>query len=155
MDQPSPGSFSTDRLMVFDVSGIIYALPIAGILEVVEQAGVNCVPTVRRESGGVMNWHGEALPVVAPHLLLGCAPQAERAEGEVQQYLVVSDKPDAAAALGLPIDFVAGLVNGKPGRPHGNQVVVEKRPVDGRVVSVIDPQRLVARAAEVIESAVA
>jgi chemotaxis signal transduction protein len=149
------GAPCADRLMVFDVSGTFYALPIGGILEVVEQAMVNCVPTVPRDGCGIINWHGEALPVVAPHLLLGGEPISQHTPGEVQQYLVISGRPDASASLGLPIDFVSGLVNGEPGRPHGNQVVVEKRPVDGRVVRVIDPQRLVARAAEVIESAAA
>lgn len=147
------GALSTNRLMVFDVSGTSYALPIAGILEVVEVTGVNCVPMVPRDRGGIINWHGEALPVVAPHLLLGGTAIALRAPGEAQPYLVVSDRPDASASLGLPIDFVSGLVDGVPGRPHDNQVVVERRPVDGRVVSVIDPRRLVTRAAEVIESA--
>ena len=68
---------------------------------------------------------------------------------------MISDRQDATASLGLPIDFVSGLVNGEPGRPHDNQAAVERRPVDGRVVNVIDPQRLVARAVEVIESVVA
>lgn len=155
MDSPQQAAQCSDRLMVFSVSGSVFALPIAGILEVVEQAGVNCVPMVPKDRGGIMNWHGEALPVVAPHLLLGGEPIAQRTGEDVQQYLVIADRPDAAASLGLPIDFVSGLVNGEPGRPHDNQVVVERRPVDGRIVNVIDPQRLVARAAEVIESAVA
>jgi chemotaxis signal transduction protein len=155
MDSPQYAAPCTDRLMVFSVSRSVFALPIGDILEVVEQASVNCVPMVSRDRGGVMNWHGEALPVVAPHLLLGGEPLALRPAGEVQQYLVISDRQDATASLGLPIDFVSGLVNGEPGRPHDNQVVVERRPVDGRVVNVIDPQRLVARAVEVIESVVA
>jgi hypothetical protein len=55
----------------------------------------------------------------------------------------------------LPIDFVSGLVDGEPGRGRGEGVVVERRTVDDRVVSVINPQRLVARAAKIIEGAVA
>lgn len=141
------------RLMTFDVAGTVYALPISEILEVVEEAGVSCVPTLPPDLGGVMNWHGEALPVVAPHLLLGGRPAAPREPGAVQQFLVVTDRPEVPAQLGLPIDFVSGLVDGEPGLVRGNDVVVERRPVDDRVVSVINPQRLVARAAEVIESA--
>jgi hypothetical protein len=141
--------------MTFDVSGTVYALPIAEVLEVVEQVGMSCVPKLPRDRGGVLNWHGEALPVVAPHLLLGGEPIARRQPGEVRQFLVISDRPDVPAQLGLPIDFVSGLAFGEPGRPRGDKVVVERRPVDGRVVSVINPQRLVARAAEIIENAVA
>lgn len=149
------GVSAGNRLMTFEVGGTLYAFPISEILEVVEQAGINCVPTLPREFGGVMNWHGEALPVVASHLLLGGSPQAPSEPGSLQQYLVVTDRPDVAAQLGLPIDFVSGLVDGEPGRARGDDVVVERRPIDDRVVSVINPQRLVARASEVIESAVA
>lgn len=149
------GSPSTDRLMTFEVSGTLFALPIADILEVLEQKGMSCVPTLPREKGGVINWHGEALPVVAPHLLLGGEPIAIRGSDEVCQFLVITDHPDAPAQLGLPIDGVTGLIDGAPGRVRGDDVVVERRPLEDRVVSVINPQRLVARAALVIESAVA
>jgi hypothetical protein len=67
----------------------------------------------------------------------------------------VTDGLDVVAQLGLPIDFVSGLVGGEPGRARGEDVVVERRIVDDRVVSVINPQRLVARAAKIIEGAVA
>ncbi|MCP4039969.1 MAG: chemotaxis protein CheW [bacterium] len=149
------GAPSTDRLMIFDIAGTTYALPLGEVLEVVEQAGVCCVPTMAKDRGGVMNWHGEALPVVAPHLLLGGEPTAKITNEELRPFLVVSDRPDAGAQLGLPIDGVCGLVDGEPGRVRGNEVVVERRPVDGRVVSVINPQRLVACAEEVIEGAAA
>jgi hypothetical protein len=42
---------------------------------------------------------------------------------------------------------------GPTGRSH--DVVVERRPVDGRVISVLDPQRLVERAEEIIQRAAA
>jgi chemotaxis signal transduction protein len=145
----------TERLMTFDVSGTTYALPIADILEVVEQAGMSCVPRLPPDQGGVLNWHGEALPVVAPHLLLGGEPLGPREAGEIQQFLVVSDRTNSTVQLGLPIDCVTALAFGEPPRVHGDEVVVERRPMDGRVVNVINPQRLVARAAEIIESAVA
>ena len=141
------------RLITFEISGTIYALPISEVLEVVEDAGMTCVPTLPRESGGVMNWHGEALPVVAPHLLLGGDPMRSRNPGEERQFLVLTDRPDEAACFGLPIDTVVGLVDGEPGLTRGSEVVVERRPVDGRVVTVINPRQLVARAAEVIEGA--
>lgn len=146
---------NTERLMTFDVSGATFALPIADILEVVEQAGMSCVPRLPRDKGGVLNWHGEALPVVAPHLLLGGVPLASREAGEVQQFLVVSDRSDSSVQLGLPIDCVTALAFGESPIARGDEVVVERRPMDGRVVNVINPKRLVARAAEIIESAVA
>jgi hypothetical protein len=54
----------------------------------------------------------------------------------------------------MPVDRVIGLV---PGQGYdarkGEGLVVERRPVDGRIVHILDPMALVARGAEVIESA--
>jgi chemotaxis signal transduction protein len=144
-----------DRLLTFEVAGTVYALPISEVLEVVESGNVTCVPTLPRSHGGVMNWHGEALPVVTPALLLDCGDPVETTEDSPDaQYLVVTDRPDESARLGLPIDRVVGLVDGHGGGVHGPNVVAERKPVDGRVVSVINPRRLVERAAKVIEGAV-
>lgn len=155
MSGPETFQPGADRMMTFDVAGTIYALPISEVLEVVEHDKVACIPALPRGCGGIMNWHGEALPVVAPHLLLGgCSIEALEEVG-TRQFLVVAGRGESSASLGLPIDAVTGLVDGEPGVARGLEVVVERRPLDGRVVSVINPQRLVARAVEVIESAVA
>ncbi|MDP6980851.1 MAG: chemotaxis protein CheW [Myxococcota bacterium] len=151
MSAPVSSPPTSQRLMIFEVAGHPFALPISEVLEVVEQSGVRCIPTLSKSTGGVMNWHGEALPVIASHLLLGGDAMPERGADEVQPFLVVSDRPDGGRQLGLPIDHVCGLVNGERGRPAGNEVVVERRTLDGRVVSLVNPQRLVAQAEEVIE----
>ena len=140
------------RLMIFEVAGNPFALPISEILEVVEQSGVRCIPTLPKQTGGVMNWHGEALPVIASHLLLGGEPMAERSGEEVQPFLVVTDRPENGRQVGLPIDQVCGLVDGERARSVSDDVVVERRTLDGRVVSLVDPQRLLAQAESVIES---
>ena len=64
--------------------------------------------------------------------------------------LVVSSRDDEPAQLGLPIDRVIGLVDGPRTRRGGRRLIVERRPVEGRVVSVLDPVRLVERATEII-----
>jgi hypothetical protein len=55
----------------------------------------------------------------------------------------------------MPVDRVIGLVAGQgfDVRNKGEGLVVERRPVDGRIVHILDPVALVARGAEVIESA--
>jgi len=150
--EQSPGG---DRLLTFEVAGTVYALPISEVLEVVESGNITCVPSLPKSHGGVMNWHGEALPVVTPAMLLDCGDaSAAEGEGTGSQYLVVTARADENARLGLPIDRVIGLVDGHTSRVQGPDVVAERRPVDGRVVSVINPRRLVERAAKVIEDAV-
>ena len=110
-----------------------------------------------------MGHRKEALPLIATELLLGrhrdeagATPfGAATTVGYAQdQILVVADKPGSLARLGMPVDRVIGLV---PGQGYdarkGDGLVVERRPVDGRIVHILDPVALVARGAEVIESA--
>ncbi len=168
---PSPLE-DAERLLTFEVESSVYALPIAEVHEVAEATRICCVPTISRELVGVMNWHGDALPVVSTPVLLGSGEDVPELEGEAEEdsdetqgekpegtvsvlsgahVLVVSSRDDEPAQLGLPIDRVIGLVDGPRRRRGGGRLVVERRPVEGRVVSVLDPRRLVERATEVIE----
>lgn len=152
-----------DRLLMFLFEDVRYALPIAFVVEVAEKDRVTSVPSLALPVGGVMNWHGEALPIVATELLLGrdrdeagATPfGAATTVGYAQdQVVVVSAKAGSAARLGIPVDRVVGLIEGRveEGRRRDG-LVVERRPVDGRIVHILDPTVLVARGAEVIESA--
>ena len=153
-----------DRLLTFVFDNVRYALPIAWVVEVAEKGRVTSVPSMALPVGGVMNWHGEALPLVATELLLGrdrdeagATPfGAATTVGYAQeQILVVAEKPGSSACLGMPVDRVIGLVDGggEHNRRTDGSLVVERRPIDGRIVHVLDPAALVARGGEVIESA--
>jgi chemotaxis signal transduction protein len=154
----------SDRLLTFLFEDVHYALPIAWVVEVAEKDRVTSVPSLALPVGGVMNWHGEALPLVATELLLGRDRHEAGATpfgaaitvGYAQeQILVVSGEASSSARLGMPVDRVVGLVDGggdSKGRP-GESLVVERRPVEGRIVHILDPVTLVARGGEVIESA--
>ena len=170
MSSPAIESGDIERLLTFEVASAVYALPIAEVHEVAEVQRICCVPTISPALVGVMNWHGDALPVVSTSLLLELSGETEDPGSEVadsvasgegaskgegglvaQHVLVVSARDDEPAQLGLPIDRVIGLVDG-PRRVRGSRgLVVERRPVENRVVSVLDPRRLVERATEVIE----
>jgi chemotaxis signal transduction protein len=153
-----------DRLLTFVFEDVHYALPINWVVEVAEKDRVTSVPSMARPVGGVMNWHGEALPLVATELLLGrdrneagATPfGAATTVGYAQeQVLVVAEKPGSSACLGMPVDRVIGLIDGGggPDRHTGESLVVQRRPIDGRIVHVLDPATLVARGGEVIEGA--
>lgn len=166
------------RLLTFEVGGHVYALPIGGILEVAEAGAICGIPTLPRALAGVMNWHGEALPIVATKLivtrpedpapdaplpdprldgLMNVAAEIVGADGaaplRAEHVLVISDRSGESAQLGLPVDSVLGLVDASAAShvEIGSQVVVERRSVEGRVVSVLDPHRVLARANHVIE----
>jgi purine-binding chemotaxis protein CheW len=138
-----------DRLLTFEVAGDFYAIPISGVLEVADAARVTCIPTLPKKLGGVINYHGDALPV------LNCSSLFEVDEselGEGSSILVISGRGGESAQLGIPIDRVLGLVDGAAAAMSGAKVVAERRSIQGRVASVLDPQRLVSQARDVIES---
>ena len=124
---------SDDRLLTFEVARAVYGLPISVVLEVAEADRATCVPGLPADLVAVMNWHGDALPLVSSeHLLAGISEESAQedsvsvdstlASEDVadvgdeailkEQVLVVSDGGDESAALGMPVDRVIGLVNG-------------------------------------------
>jgi chemotaxis signal transduction protein len=137
-----------ERLLVFEIGAALFALPIHGVLEVAELAGSACIPTVPSRVARVVNFRGDALPLVRSERLL---PLESGASSDTANVLVVSDRPAAAPRLGLPVDRVLGLVEGPAGRSGGRDVVAERRPWQGRLLHVVDPARLVARAQEIIQ----
>lgn len=137
-----------ERLLTFEIGAAAYALPIAGVLEVTEAGASSCVPTLPPGRFGVLNLHGDALPVVDRAALLG----VDAPEPAAPQLLVVSARPPEGARLGLVVDRVLGLIDGRAARAAGADPVAERRNVEGRLTRVLDAERLVARARQVIES---
>ena len=160
---------SQNRLLTFEIGSSLFALPIEGVHEVAEMAELACIPTLPRDVAGVINYRGDALPVVRRERLLDAGAGALEAP---QHVLVISDRPSSPPCLGLEVDRVLGFVDGQPTasfaqrgeaerRPAGGSAqrgtdpVAERRPFDGRLLQVVDAPRLVARARKVIEDALA
>jgi chemotaxis signal transduction protein len=135
------------RLVLFEVGGSAYALPIADVLEVAEWAAVSAIPSLSPSIGGVVNHHGDALPLLSREALL----DAPAAPDEPESLLVLGASGVESGRLGVPVDRVIGLVDAPVGPPVGEGIVVERRPVRGRIVAVLDAARLLERAARVIE----
>ncbi len=141
---------SGERLLTFEVGGVVYALPITGVIEVVEVESVACIPMLPRSVAGVSNHHGDALPVIRRSSLF----DVDEAElPEPAHVLVVNDRASTGIHLGVPVDRVLGLVDGSGVVSRSSDPVAARRSIDGRLVSILDPQRLLARAREVIEGA--
>lgn len=150
MSAPPTGS-TGGRLLTFEVGGAVYALPIGAVAEVTEVGRIAAVPSVPREVAGVTNLHGDALPVVERAALL---PAAEGPLPPPQHLLVLAESPDDANRYGLAVDAIRGLVDGEGATALDADPVAERRPVEGRLVNVLDPRRLLARATQVIEESV-
>jgi chemotaxis signal transduction protein len=143
-----PVSRGTSRLLTFEVGEMVFALPIAAVAEVTEVGHIAAVPTLPRSVAGVTNLHGDALPVVERAALL---PLGGEELQPPRHLLVLAKSPDDASRYGLPVDAIRGLVDGEGGTALGEDAIAERRPIDGRVVCVLDPKRLLARAMQVIE----
>ena len=143
------------HLLAFEVGGCLYGLPIGAVLEVAELGAVSAVPTLSARCVAVANWNGEALPMIAPSLLLdldGPTPGARAADLEwrdAAQVLVLAGDGEDVPWLGLPVDAVLELVE----RTEDPEVVVDVGTSlqDGRTVCPLDPDRLAERARHVIE----
>jgi chemotaxis signal transduction protein len=135
------------RLVLFEVGGSAYALPIADVIEVAEWTPVAAIPTLAAATAGVVNHHGDALPVVSREALLDAAPGAAAPEN----VLVLGVHGAESGRLGVPVDRVLGLADVPAGPAAGDGLVVERRPVRGRIVAVLDAARLLERASRVID----
>lgn len=139
----------TDRLLTFELAGSLFALPVAAVLEVADAAPLAAVPTLPLAVGGVVNHHGDAVPVLSHSALLELPPS----EATPPQLVIVSDGREGhALRLGLPVDRVIGLAPGRPAQSRDRDPIAERRNLGGRLLCVIDPQRLLARALELISS---
>jgi len=140
---------SENRLLTFEIGESLFALPIDGILEVTERSVDACVPTVPLSVASVINYRGDALPVVRRDQIF----ELDGTEASQPEHvLVVTDGPTHAPRLGLEVDRVVGLIDGERPSFRGSEMISERRPIEGRLTHVLDPVRLVARARDVIES---
>ncbi len=134
------------RLLAFELGATLFALPISGVVEVAETARVAPVPMLDRASFGVVNHHGDALPVVFGRALLEFS-----GDSAPTRLLVLAGDADDPERYGLPVDRILGLVAGESAPARSESPVAERRPHDGRVLNVLDPRRLLARASELVE----
>ena len=141
-----PGEID-ERLLTFEIAGSLFAMPIDGVLEVAERSELACIPTVPEDVASVMNYRGDALPVVRRERLLSLAPNAD----ESTHVLVVTDRKTPVPRFALAVDHVLGLIDGSCPESRDGKVVVDRRPLNGRMANILDPARLVARAREVVE----
>jgi chemotaxis-related protein WspB len=138
-------------MLTFEIGDAAYALPIADVLEVSEVARAACVPTLPPSVAGVVNHHGDALPVVSRALLFELDDATLPPPAHL---LVVGDGAGESARLGLPVDRVLGLASVDETLPRGSALIKARRPLFGRIVHILCTDRLLARAAQAIEQAV-
>jgi len=137
---------SESRMLAFELGTTLFALPISGVVEVAEGVRVAPVPMLPRASFGVVNHHGDPLPVV-----FGGAVLEFSGASAPTHLLVLAGDVDDPDRYGLPVDRIVGLVAGAAAPARSESPIAERRPHEGRVLNVIDPRRLLARAQALVE----
>jgi len=139
---------SPTRLILFEVGGAPYALPIEDVLEVRERGEHVAVPSLPPTVAGVINHHGEALPVIAAAALFDGVAELESSE----HLLVLTARNREAGQLGLPVDRVLGLADAPLGAGATGGWIRERLALRGRVVGVLDAERTLERAEQIFQS---
>lgn len=131
------------NVIVFAIGAARYAVELRWVREVVTLGFVTAVPTAPPALGGVCNLHGTILPVldVAALLDLTAGPPARQGDGAI-----VLEAEGMVCGLRVDqVDHVASLFE------TGGAVV----DATGRPLTLLDPQKLLRKALELVTSSVA
>lgn len=130
------------NVIVFAIGAARYAVELRWVREVVTLGFVTAVPTAPPALGGVCNLHGTILPVldVAALLDMPAGPPARQGDGAL-----VLEADGITCGLRVDqVDHVASLF-------EAEGAVVDAM---GRPLTLLDPQRLLRRALEIVSSAI-
>lgn len=130
------------NVIVFAIGAARYAVELRWVREVVTLGFVTAVPTAPPVVGGVCNLHGMILPVLDVGALLDLPPGPAPRQGDGA---LVLEADGLVCGLRVDqVDHVASLLE------TGGAVV----DAAGRPLTLLDPQRLLRRAQELVGSAV-
>jgi purine-binding chemotaxis protein CheW len=129
------------NVIVFAIGAARYAVELRWVREVVTLGFVTAVPTAPPALGGVCNLHGTILPVLDVAALLDQPPGPAPRQGDGA---LVLEADGMLCGLRVDqVDHVASLVE------TGGAVV----DAAGRPLTLLEPQRLLRRALEIVGSA--
>jgi chemotaxis signal transduction protein len=129
------------NVIVFAIGAARYAVELRWVREVVTLGFVTAVPTAPPAVGGVCNLHGTILPVLDIGVLLGEAAGAPPRQGDGA--LVIEAEGVLCGLRVDQVDHVASLLE------TGGSVV----DAAGRPLTLLEPERLLKRALELVGSA--
>ena len=134
------------KTMVFHIGRERYALPLASVLRVLPVARLKALPGAPHFVPGLLDLHGEAIPVVDLSRLAGTPPDAVRYDTRI--LLVEIDAGGRRRRLGLKAERVVGVASidgeladaGVASAPWLGQVA----PGADGMLQLVDPDRLLA-----------
>jgi chemotaxis-related protein WspB len=134
------------KTMVFHIGRERYALPLASVLRVLPVARLKALPGAPHFVPGLLDLHGEAIPVIDLSRLAGTPPDAVRYDTRI--LLVDIDAAGRRRRLGLKAERVIGVASidgeladaGVASAPWLGQVA----PGTDGMLQLLDPDRLLA-----------
>ena len=134
------------KTMVFHIGRERYALPLASVLRVLPVARLKALPGAPHFVPGLLDLHGEAIPVIDVSRLAGTPPDAVRYDTRI--LLVEIDAAGRRRRLGLKAERVVGVASidgeladaGVASAPWLGQVA----PGASGMLQLLDPDRLLA-----------
>lgn len=130
------------NVIVFAIGAARYAVELRWVREVVTLGFVTAVPTAPPALGGVCNLHGTILPVLDISALLDQPPGPPARQGDGA--LVIEAEGITCGLRVDQVDHVASLF-------EDEGAVVDSA---GRPLTLLEPQRLLRRALELVTSSV-
>jgi chemotaxis-related protein WspB len=97
------------KVMVFHIGGERYALPLVAVLRVLPVARLKALPGAPHFVPGLLDLHGEALPVIDVSRLAGTPPDAVRYDTRI--LLVAVMAAGRPRRLGLKTERVLGVAS--------------------------------------------
>ena len=97
------------RVMVFHIDQDRYALPLAAVLRVLPLARLKALPGAPVWTAGLLDLHGEAIPVIDVSVLAGKPPATARHHTRI--LLVETAVAGRARRLGLQCEHVVGVLD--------------------------------------------
>jgi chemotaxis signal transduction protein len=136
----SEGSYSTasSRTLVFRVGGEQFGLPLVSVVEVFESpAHPTPVPGAPDWVAGVINHHGQVVPVIRMHTFLMVASTSDLVKPGTSQ-VILADLPDGR--FGLAVDQIESI---EEIRTEGAEFQGKKRSWHrGTLLELVEPNRL-------------
>jgi chemotaxis-related protein WspB len=140
------------KMMVFHIGRERFALPLASVLRVLPVARLKALPGAPHFVPGLLDLHGEALPVIDVSRLAGTPPDAVRYDTRI--LLVDVQAGGRARRLGLKCERVVGVAAidgplldaGVACAPWLGQVAPDTR----GMLQLVDPTRLLAPEVEAL-----
>jgi chemotaxis-related protein WspB len=134
------------KTLVFHIGRERYALPLASVLRVLPVARLKALPGAPHFVPGLLDLHGESVPVIDLSRLAGTPPDAVRYDTRI--LLVEIDAAGRRRRLGLKAERVAGVAAidseladaGVASAPWLGQVA----PGAAGMLQLVDPDRLLA-----------